>query len=216
MSPTLLIPIVAFVGVAAAVGSVAVLLREKHDKGVEQRLDVLTGLSSATAAKDNLLRDGLLSAPLDAGTGIIEGIMDRFGKLRLLFEQADTTLTPARLFAISAALAVLGAFASIVAGFPAYAMPVGAVAMASLPLLWLSWRRSRRLKSFAVQLPDALELIARALRAGHSLGSGFNLVREEMAAPIGKEFGRVFEEQNLGIPMDDSLSSMTGACRTWI
>lgn len=137
MSPTLLIPIVAFVGVAAAVGSVAVLLREKHDKGVEQRLDVLTGLSSATAAKDNLLRDGLLSAPLDAGTGIIEGIMDRFGKLRLLFEQADTTLTPAQL-AISAALAVLGAFASIVAGFPAYAMPVGAVAMASLPLLWLS------------------------------------------------------------------------------
>ena len=66
-----------------------------------------------------------------------------------------------------------------------------------------------RLKLFAKQLPDALELIARALRAGHSLASGFNLVAEEMKAPIGTEFKRVFEEQNLGIPLDDSLQNLT-------
>ena len=71
------------------------------------------------------------------------------------------------------------------------------------------FRRKRRLKAFAMQLPDALELIARALRAGHSLAAGFNLVAEEMTAPIGKEFGRVFEEQNLGIPMDEALDNMT-------
>jgi tight adherence protein B len=65
------------------------------------------------------------------------------------------------------------------------------------------------MKVFAAQLPDALELVARALRAGHSLGSGFSLVREEMPEPIGKEFGRVFEEQNLGVTMDDSLASLT-------
>jgi tight adherence protein B len=103
----------------------------------------------------------------------------------------------------------LGAVASVVAGFPAPFTPLGALAMATLPLLWLMFRRSRRMKAFAVQLPDALELTARALRAGHSLASGFNLVREEMAAPIGKEFGRVFEEQNLGVSMDDSLSGLT-------
>jgi tight adherence protein B len=209
MSATLLISIVAFVGVTAAVGFVALLLRENSDKGVEQRLDVLTGVSSAAATKESLLKEGVLAAPLDAGTGIIEEIMARFGNLRLLFEQADTTLTPTRFFAISAVLALVGAFASIVAGFPVYATPTGAIVMASLPLLWLIWRRRKRLKAFAVQLPDALELIARALRAGHSLASGFNLVKEEMAPPIGKEFGRVFEEQNLGIPMDDSLSNLT-------
>ena len=52
-------------------------------------------------------------------------------------------------------------------------------------------------------------MIARALRAGQSLAFGFNMVSSEMAAPIGREFGRVFEEQNLGIPLDDSLRAMT-------
>ena len=52
-------------------------------------------------------------------------------------------------------------------------------------------------------------MIARTLRSGQSLGFGFNMVSTEMPAPIGKEFGRVFEEQNLGIPLDDSLRSMT-------
>ncbi len=45
--------------------------------------------------------------------------------------------------------------------------------------------------------------------AGHSLASGFHLVAEEMPAPIGDEFQRVFEEQNLGIPMDDALNALT-------
>jgi tight adherence protein B len=209
MSATLLISIVAFVGVAALVGGVALALRDKSDKGVEQRLDVLTGLSAPSSAPTSLLKGGLLMAPLDAAPSIIDAILTRFGSLHLLFEQADTTLTPPKFFAISAGLAVFGALASTVAGFPAAATPVGAAVMATLPLLWLMYRRQKRLKVFAVQLPDALELISRALRAGHSLASGFNLVREEMPAPIGKEFGRAFEEQNLGIPLDDSLTALT-------
>ena len=48
-------------------------------------------------------------------------------------------------------------------------------------------------------------MMARALRAGQSLAFGFNAVADEMSAPIGKEFGRVFEEQNLGVALDDSL-----------
>ena len=73
--------------------------------------------------------------------------------------------------------------------------------MGVLPLVWLLFRRKRRLKAFAAQLPDALEMLARSLRAGQSLGFGFNMVATEMPQPIGKEFGRVFEEQNLGIPL---------------
>lgn len=204
-----MISIAAFVGVAAFVGCIAMFWREKNDKGIEQRLDVLTGVSSASSVKDNLLKGSVLAAPLNATPSILEGIVARYHNLGLLFEQADTTLTPSRFFGISAGLAVLGAVASVVAGFPAPLTPLGALAMATLPVLWLMFRRSRRMKAFAVQLPDALELTARALRAGHSLASGFNLVREEMAAPIGKEFGRVFEEQNLGVSMDDSLTSLT-------
>jgi tight adherence protein B len=79
----------------------------------------------------------------------------------------------------------------------------------SLPIFWLMMRRKRRFKKFAKQLPDALELISRALRAGHSLASGFNLVAEEMTVPVATEFRKAFEEQNLGIPLDEALEGMT-------
>ena len=75
-------------------------------------------------------------------------------------------------------------------------------------MLWLLHKRRTRLKKFAAQLPDALELIARALRAGHSLAAGMHVVAEEMPTPIAKEFGRVYEEQNLGIPLEEALKGM--------
>jgi tight adherence protein B len=100
-------------------------------------------------------------------------------------------------------------FVSLVAGLHAAVAPVMGLLIGALPLAWLILRRRRRMKKFAKQLPDALELIARALRAGHSLAAGFQLVSNEMSDPIGSEFNRVFEEQNLGIPMDQALLSMT-------
>ena len=57
-------------------------------------------------------------------------------------------------------------------------------------------------------MPEAVELIGRALRAGHGLASGLHLVAEEMRGPIADEFNRVFEEQNLGIPIELSLRNM--------
>ena len=74
--------------------------------------------------------------------------------------------------------------------------------------MWLLFRRKRRMKKFAAQLPEALELIARALRAGHSLASGFSLVANEMSEPIGGEFSRTFEEQNLGKPLEEALNDL--------
>ncbi len=77
------------------------------------------------------------------------------------------------------------------------------------PLLWVFFKRNKRLTKINKQLPEALELLSRSLRAGHSLGAGFGLIQSEMADPIAKEFGRCFEEQNLGIPLDEALESMT-------
>jgi tight adherence protein B len=88
-------------------------------------------------------------------------------------------------------------------------MPLVGLLMGSVPLCWVLVRRKRRLKAFGAQLPDALEMIARTLRAGQSLAFGFSMVSSEMPAPIGREFGRVFEEQNLGVSLDESLRSLT-------
>jgi tight adherence protein B len=76
------------------------------------------------------------------------------------------------------------------------------------PFVWLYWKRKTRLAAFAAQLPDAMELVARALRAGHSLAAGMHVVAEEMPLPISKEFGRVYEEQNLGIGLEESLRNL--------
>ena len=89
-----------------------------------------------------------------------------------------------------------------------YVAPVaGAIGLAA-PFIWLYFKKTSRMKKFAGQLPEAMELVARALRAGHSLAAGMHVVAEEMPQPIAKEFGRVYEEQNLGIQLEEALKNM--------
>jgi tight adherence protein B len=205
MTP-LIVSLTAFVAVAALVAAVAILLRDPTDSKVEDRLNALMG--GPAAAKDKKAKPTLLAEPFDAPEDVFKQLVKRFRRLSLLFEQADTKMTPTQFFTISGGLAAAGALAAMYVGSFLSAAPA-ALGLGCLPLVWLMYRRHKRFKTFAAQLPDALELIARALRAGHSLAAGFNLVQEEMPAPIGVEFGRVFEEQNLGIPMEQALESLT-------
>jgi len=208
MSP-LVIAVAVFVAVSAFVGAVAFMFRGDAGSHVESRLDVLTGCSSANLAKEALQKSSLLASPLNGKPEIFERFLERFASLALLFEQADTTLTPSKFLVISAALGAGAAFAFAFAGIHPGLVPFMGIAAGLFPLFWLIMRRRRRLKKFAAQLPDALELVARALRAGHSLAAGFQLVSTEMGGPVGKEFGRVFEEQNLGIPLEEALKGST-------
>jgi tight adherence protein B len=89
-----------------------------------------------------------------------------------------------------------------------YVAPVGASILFSAPFVWLWYKRAQRLKKFGAQLPEAMELVARALRAGHSLAAGLHVVADEMPDPIAKEFGRAYEEQNLGVSLDEALMHM--------
>ena len=206
----LLIAAAAFVGVAALVGGLTMLLNQEPSSKIEERLEVLTGAKLPGAGEKSRLKEkSLLAEPLDSQPGLAERVMNRVADFNLIFEQADTSLSMARLLIISAVLALLGLAMSVIAGSPTALLPLFAVMAASLPFFWLFWRRRRRLKAFAVQLPDALEMLSRSLRAGQSLASGFNLVANEVSAPLGTEFGRVFDEQNLGVAMEDSLRAMT-------
>ena len=88
------------------------------------------------------------------------------------------------------------------------APPVVALFLGSLPFSGCSGAGSKRISQFVEAMPEAVELISRALRAGHGLASGLHLVAEEMKGPIADEFNRVFEEQNLGIPIELALRNM--------
>ena len=206
MSP-LLISLAAFVGVAALVGAVAFLLRDFGRSTAEDRLEVMTGKKSRDAVggvmKEEVFREGF-----EGAVGMFSGLKERLGRLSLLFEQADSPIKVETFLGISAVCAVLGVGVAVIARSPAPLYPLAGLGASLLPLMWLLFRRKSRFKQFAKQLPDALELIARALRSGHSLASGLHVVVEEMPDPIAMEFGIAYEEQNLNIPLDQALKNM--------
>jgi tight adherence protein B len=207
MTPALIL-IAAFVGVSALIAGVVMMFRGDASSVVEDRLAMLTGTNTARQAKDGLLGESVLARPWETGQGVLESLVSRFN-LRLMFDQADTALSIQKFLIISACFGFVGAAVSVICRInPGLVLIVG-TAVAFLTLMWISMRRKWRLKKFGNQLPDALELVARALRAGHSLAAGLNLVAGEMSDPIAKEFGRVFEETNLGIPMEEALENMS-------
>jgi tight adherence protein B len=87
-----------------------------------------------------------------------------------------------------------------------------AVVAAFLPLVYLRFKRSKRLQLFEEQFPEAIDLIARALRAGHALTTGLGMVSEEVPAPVGEEFKRLYDEQNFGLSLPEAMRAMARRC----
>ncbi len=206
---TIIVIVASFIGVAALVGGIAIMFRGDASNVVEERLDVFAGSKSAALGRVHETEPSLLASPLDETHSIFDSLLSRVGDLRRLLSQADVALDPSRFVLLSAGLATAAAAACVlVPAIPKFFAPVAAPVGGALPLLWALLRRRKRLRKFGQQMPEALELISRALRAGHSLASGINLVSDEMAEPISKEFRRCYEAQNLGIPLEEALEDM--------
>jgi tight adherence protein B len=91
-------------------------------------------------------------------------------------------------------------------------IPLASLAVAplglALPVLFLIQRRSSRLRAFEEQFPDALDLISRAIRAGHAFQTAVGMAADELRAPAGVEFKKVFEQQNFGLPVREALEGL--------
>ncbi|MCS7468819.1 type II secretion system F family protein [Stieleria sp. ICT_E10.1] len=149
----------------------------------------------------------LMEGGFEDASGVIGSIMKSLPGLGEYLDQADVRMPPAQF-----AMICLGAFGAgvalcIASPFKLLAIFVGPI-FALVPVGWLMVKRKRRLSKFGKQMPEALELLGRSLRAGHSLNAGFGLVSKEMEDPLAREFGRAFEEQNLGIPLDEAIEDM--------
>ena len=205
-----LIIITVFVAVAALVAGIFTVFQDKQDTKVENRLNMVTAADNGGYGKDGgKERTGMLVEAIEGNKSFFDPILHRFSSLELLFEQADTSLTISKLVLLCFVFSLLGAVMSAILALPLVAFPFFMVLMSGLPFFWLKFRRKRRMKAFSSQLPDALDMLSRSLRAGQSLSSGFNVISTEMSAPIATEFGRVFEEQNLGVSIDDSLEDLS-------
>ena len=87
-----------------------------------------------------------------------------------------------------------------------FAAPLAAAA-AAVPVVVMNWKRNRRVAKFEEQFPESLDLLARALRAGHAYTTGLLMVADEMPEPVGPEFRTIYDQQNYGMPMGDALKS---------
>jgi tight adherence protein B len=205
MTTTVIVSMLVFLGVSTLIGLLAFVFRDGPPK-TATRLDMLIG---KRRKEDDQAADILRKTAFEGDKkSLLEMVTPRFVSLGKLFEQADCHIKPNTLTIIGLLLAAAGVTMGWLTKLPWFSLPVAAVVMFSLPWLWLWNKRRMRLQKFASQLPDALELVARALRAGHSLAAGLHVVGEEMPTPVADEFSRVFEESNLGIPVEEAMKSM--------
>jgi tight adherence protein B len=105
-----------------------------------------------------------------------------------------------------------GAAAGAAIGWGGFHMVTVAIALCVigglLPYAYVRFKRNRRLRLFEEQFPEAMDLIARALRAGHAFTTGLSMVADEIPAPVGSEFKRLYDEQNFGMSLPDALRAL--------
>jgi tight adherence protein B len=155
------------------------VVKSRHEGGAAASIDRLL----AGTARGNALGRWIAQAGVKASVGSI--------------------LLLAVFSAVSAALLL-----SLVAGWR-WGMPIGAVLGFLIPFVVLRMKRRRRLYTFEERFPEALDLISRALKAGHAFATGLKMVADEMPEPVGPEFRKTFDEQNFGLPLKDALDNLT-------
>jgi tight adherence protein B len=135
--------------------------------------------------------------------------LTRARQITLLIEQANAPYNVGFYLLLAALLAALATVGALFYRLPlALTVPLALLA-AILPFLYLLARRSARMAAFERRFPEALELLARAMRAGHSLSSGMRMVADEFDDPLGPEFERTLEEINFGVATPDALRKLT-------
>jgi len=124
-------------------------------------------------------------------------------------EQADVRMALGTFFLLTVALGLLVFVPAILFNAPIYLALLFALLAAASPAFVVSIKRTRRFHKFMEQLPDALDLLGRAVRAGHAFTTGLELIATEMPQPVAGEFRITYDQQNLGLPLRDALANMT-------
>ena len=159
MSP-IVISIIVFAGVTALIGAVAFVMRGKS-VDPEERLAAFTAVKSQAGTGEPHVEIWKKAAFDNDRKALLEQLVPNIPSLQRIFEQAECNVPPSTLMGIALVGGVLGASASWLMGVPFLLLPLPALVVFSLPWLWLWNKRRSRLKAFAGQLPDALELVAR-------------------------------------------------------
>jgi len=155
-----------------------------------------------------LLRDEMLSS-----VPLIHRWMTRwswFGRFQIFLTQAGMKVKPGKFFLLCGVFALTGYViaAHTMSRFPGAPIAVGVV-VGAMPFVLTAWKRRKRLRKFEEHFPEALDLLGRAVRAGHAFTTGLEMIGKETSEPIAGEFRKTFDEQNFGIPIRDALLNLS-------
>jgi len=179
----------------------------EKSKIMDRLLERAGGGSKAKQSAESLLRKRQADVDLIGITRLLSRA--RFiPRVQRLLDQANVDWNASKMVLNVASVALMLLFGMIAVKLPSYMGMLCAVFAVAAPFMWLSIRRKRRMNKLLEQLPDVFELLGQALRAGHSLASGVQLVSDQLPDPAGTEFARVFHEQNMGIKIEEALINM--------
>jgi tight adherence protein B len=203
---------IAFGGILAVTfGAVSLMSASSGSQRViERRYLGIRAANNENAGGDNSAAVLLKLEPSNTAEGI-DALLQRFQLIRALeikIIQADVKGSPARFMGISLAMMVGG---GVLVSFWVQVLLVQigvALAFGYAPFGYLAFMRSRRLKKFDSCLADAVDMMARSLRAGHAMTAAINIVAEQSQEPIRSEFAEVFKQQNFGLPIRDAMQQM--------
>jgi len=171
---------------------------------IERRLRAMSagGTSTATA----LLKKRLLSTVPAVDRALLA--IPRIHQVDRLLEQSGSSLTVATFLGLSLLAALLATIVCLLLNLPLLVVGLAAAGAGLLPLAHVLGARRGRLVKIEEQLPDALDLMSRALRAGHSFPSALQMVGNEGPEPVSGEFRTTFDEINFGVSVQDALGSL--------
>jgi tight adherence protein B len=199
---------VVFVLVLMAVSVGLKFFDQRRKKQVSDMLQTAAGETVAPVA--NLLKDIDPDQPTGFKALLSKLQFSRHAQEQI--QQAGLNWSPSRLL-IAMGLATIpglgiGAWTQILLNGTTSAI-VFAIVTGMIPYLIVRHKRSARLNKLEEQFPDALDFLARSMRAGHAFSISLEMIGEEMADPLGQEFRALFNEQNLGAPIDIALRNFT-------
>jgi tight adherence protein B len=173
---------------------------------LESRLRVISAGAHKGGASLSILKERLLAESPTMQKALLR--VPRIHHVDRLLEQSGLPWSVAQLLGFTLASGAAAAILATLPGWPWLLVWLAAVVAASLPLLYALARKKRRLARFDEQLPDALDLMGRALRAGHALPGALQMVGDELTEPIGGEFRVTFDEVNYGIALKDAMINL--------
>ena len=209
MPPAVIVSFVVIFALVLVATSVGLKFYEaRRKKQVSEMLQTASG--EPVGKVSNLLKD----IDPDQPTGF-KALVSRLQFSRHAQEQiqqAGLSWSPSRLL-IAMGLAMIpglgiGAWSKLLLNGTTSAV-VFALITGAIPYMIVRYKRTKRLNALEAQFPDALDFLARSMRAGHAFSISLEMIGEEIADPLGQEFRALFNEQNLGAPLDIALRNFT-------